>query len=368
MYPAATRLGSLVGAMATALAIVGLPMSAEASTTPPTTPVPSPSPAPSLSPPPPPSASPSQSPLPPPSPSGPEGTGRLHTFTWNVCDQFQVPNRAPCDDNEPFDRAVYIENIFLAADYLPQVGMFQEMCYTTYNMAKDFLGNAYKGDFRATINFLEDRCGGNGKWGLAYIVKAPTLTKESALSLPDDEAEPPDYYGEPRVVICGRTTIYSGFRVCSTHLTPAYNDLDDDPSVAQVNTLGNYMRDWAVDGAAVVVGGDMNMNAQWGLCDPHPCCPPYHYVNRLKPLYYGGFGQGNTNCGPGTNWYYEGDNEHSGAAGPFDETTIAGATLRKLDYVFFNYQRFYSDYGGDAMGVNGLSDHVYVKSSMTVHD
>lgn len=173
----------------------------------------------------------------------------------------------PCTDDTPSERAVYIENTMLAPDFLPQVATFQEMCYTTYRDVKDLLGDDYRGDFRATVNDLTARCGGTGgKWGVAYIVKA-SLVKESALLLPDDP-------GEPRVVLCGRTTIYSGFRVCTTHLTASTAEHPEYPTAAQVGALGNYMRGWALEGDAVTVGGDINLNALWGLCDPHTRAVP----------------------------------------------------------------------------------------------
>lgn len=287
-------------------------------------------------------------------PARPQDTGRLHTISWNACDRFGSGS-VPCTDNEGSDRAVAIENMMLAPDFLPIVASLQEICYKTYRDAKDFLGDAYRGDFKMTVPNLFARCGGNGKWGVAYIVKAP-IVKESALPLPDDESE-------TRVVLCGRTTIFSGFRVCTTHLTP----VGENPTEEQVGRLATYMSDWALDGAAVTVGGDMNMNALWPACDPHPCCPQTDYVNRLKPLYYGNFGQGAGNCGPGTNYYYEADNERAGGDGVYDQPTIYNA-YRKLDYIFFNYQRFNSDYGGAVLTDNGLSDHLVVRAAMTVHD
>lgn len=151
----------------------------------------------------------------------PAGSGRLHTITWNACDQFNT-DKIPCRDDTTHERAVYIENIMLEPEYLPQVAMFQEICYSTYRRAKELLGDEYRGDFRSTVE-RPDQCGsGNsGKWGVAYIVKGP-LTRESALPLPDD-------VGEPRVLFCGRTTIYSTFRVCTTHLTASSDENPQNP-------------------------------------------------------------------------------------------------------------------------------------------
>lgn len=94
------------------------------------------------------------------------------------------------------------------------------------------------------------------------------------------------------------------------------------------------MSDWALDGDATIVGGDMNLNALWLYCDPNGPNPD-EYVNRLKPLYYSNFGPGNKNCGPGRNYYYEADNDRDTAGdGIYDESTVAGSTTQRLTTSF----------------------------------
>lgn len=116
-----------------------------------------------------------------------QGSGRLHTLTFNACDQY-LTGKPTCTDNTPHDRAIYVENIMLASDFYPQVGMFQEMCRSTFQESLNLLGTSWYGDFEPTVEGLYTRCGGNGKWGVAYIVESP-IVKENALGLPDDAAE-----------------------------------------------------------------------------------------------------------------------------------------------------------------------------------
>lgn len=74
-----------------------------------------------------------------------EGTGRLHTVTWNACDN-QGQGQAICETATSHQRAVYIENTMLDP-YGPQVGMFQEICKYTYNQALGYLGSGWHGTF-----------------------------------------------------------------------------------------------------------------------------------------------------------------------------------------------------------------------------
>jgi len=114
---------------------------------------------------------------------------------------------------------------------------------------------------------------------------------------------------------------------------------------------------YIVDGAAVMVGGDFNINNKTS-CSTGP--------NKLLPLYINYYGGSTTySCGPGTGNFREADQYHSGGDTYYD---IATNGTKKLDYIFFNYQRFDgSDFGAEPV-YSYVSDHYVLRGAMTIFD
>lgn len=272
-------------------------------------------------------------------PIDPAGTGRLHTISFNACDQYLENPGSVCYNDTPMARATYIKNMMNS--WGAQAAAFQEMCRSTYDELLGQLGlSQVYGYFEHTVTVSIDRCVTGTSWGIAVITKQ-IISSRVEVHYPDDD-------DEQRLMLCGNSYSYSGFRTCSTHLSL-------NPSANQVNTAGDQMKAWALAGDATIVGGDFNI-------DNRASCSA---ANRMIPIYLGRFGQGVRACGPGSNYYYEVDNQTSFGDGTYDENTNAGT--KKLDYTFMNSSRFYSDYGGDAIGTT-ISDHKYIRGAMTVHD
>lgn len=277
-----------------------------------------------------------------------DAVGRLHMVQFNICDQYLQPDKAPCADDDFAARINYIKSVM--TQFGSQVGTFQEMCYSTYLGLKSQLGAGWDGDFYPTVtldSYL--RCTTTKDWGVGFLAHG-VVNQYPVIPLPL-------VGGEARVLLCGTTTIYSGFRICTTHL-------DTTGPSSQLDVIANQTRTWALLGNATIIGGDFNMSVRWPTCDPWQGSPKW--VNRMKPMYWSNFGQKTRACGPGTNYYFEADNTTTFGDGTYEEyTNIANSW--KFDYAFFNAQRFNSDYGADAVSTT-ISDHRYLKAALTVHD
>lgn len=267
------------------------------------------------------------------------GTGRLHGISFNVCDQVgQTYCASPSTA-----KATHIKGILNS--WSAQVASFQEMCRTTFDSLRSQLGyGSWDGEFYRTISAPEGRCGSNRDWGVAIFVKASIFSNVYEVKLYD--------VGEDRVLFCGNATHFSGFRLCTTHL-------DQSGPPQQVQDVADSSLYWILDrDAAYILGGDFNIDVSYGTT-----CSE---ADRMAPMYYGGFGLEGLSCGPGTNYLYEADRYTSSGDGDYDEDTF-DSPLWKVDFMFFNTQRFYNDYGGDAV-TSTYSDHRYLKSAMTIHD
>lgn len=264
------------------------------------------------------------------------GTGRLHSISFNVCDQVgQQFCMSPSST-----KAGYIEDVLNA--WSAQTGSFQEICETTFNSLRSHLGyGSWDGEFYSTLDAPVGRCGADRDWGVAIFVKASIFAPDSVYAVPLQD------YGEDRVLFCGNATHFSGFRLCTTH---------SGGQAQQVLDVAESSENWTDSGAAYILGGDFNI-------DVRSSCSQ---ANRMIPMYYGGFGVGGTTCGPGTHDMYEADHYTSNGDRTYDEKTYLPSPW-KIDYLFFNRQRFYTDYGGDAIATS-LSDHLYLRSAMTIHD
>jgi len=86
-------------------------------------------------------------------------------------------------------------------------------------------------------------------------------------------------------------------------------------------------------------------------------------------MYLQPFGH-STRCYTNTGDSYEADEPTTSGDGFYNEGTFARGFFQddpKLDYTFFNWQRFFHNYGGDATSSH-VSDHDLLRSAMTVHD
>lgn len=268
-----------------------------------------------------------------------QATGRLHSITFNVCDQV---GQSYCA-RPSTAKAIHIKG--LLNNWSSQTGSFQEMCRTTFDQLRSQLGyGSWDGEFFHTAPAPISDCGTNRDWGVAIFVKASIFSNVYAVYLDDA--------GEDRVLFCGNATHFSGFRLCTTHLDPS-------GPPAQVQDVADSSRYWILDeDAAYILGGDFNIDVSYGTTCTN--------ANRMAPMYWGGFGLGGLTCGPGSNYLYEADRYTSTGDGDYDEDTF-DSPLWKIDFLFFNTQRFYSDYGGDAV-FSSYSDHSYLKGAMTIHD
>lgn len=64
----------------------------------------------------------------------------------------------------------------------------------------------------------------------------------------------------------------------------------------------------------------------------------------------------------GYGFYYEADHRVTGSS-DFDQPTFGS---QKLDFIFFNYARFFADYGG-GVATSTVSDHNVLRGAMTLH-
>ena len=265
----------------------------------------------------------------------------IRHLQFNVCDQYLRDRTSICYNTSPDGRAQYINH--LVQYWEVNAISFQEMCLRTYVNLLNYLGNPWTGYFYHTVSVPPTRCSGSTSWGIAVMVKTG-ISAPYTLPLPMDP-------NEPRFLHCGNATIYSGFRICTTHLTP-------DPHADQVAAVGDKTRYWALQRHATIIGGDFNINI-----NSQPDCSQ---ANRMKPLYTGYFGKGVWACGPGTNHYNEVDNQNV-AFPPYDEATSGNS---KFDYTFMNSSRFYSTtypYYATTVGTT-ISDHDMLRGFMTIHD
>jgi endonuclease/exonuclease/phosphatase family metal-dependent hydrolase len=268
-------------------------------------------------------------------------TRRLHVFQFNACDQYGTSHSSSaCRNTRWYDRADAISASI--QNWSADAVTLQEVCQSTYNRILRDLGSGWHGYFKHTYvtAYNDFRCGGSGGayWGIAILAKSP-VSDVTAILLEEE----PD--GEARRLLCGNVTIGSGFRLCSTHLS---NSSDNAAQAEKVSFEVNY---WVSRGAAVLLGGDLNINVR-------NCTE----AASLSPLYYGGFGP--SRCESGYGHLYEADKATSWGDGTYDEPTYGSA---KIDYVFFNRQRFYADYGADAT-YTSVSDHRPMRAAVTIHD
>jgi len=277
--------------------------------------------------------------------SGPDGSGRLHMVTFNVCDG-QGPARIECDGSSS-GKALYIKSLMNA--WTTHVASFQEICYSTYLELVATLGSGWDGEFNHTYPQDQGDCTWGTSWGLAIFIHAapPRFSNVTSETLP--VYPPPN--GENREILCGNVTYFSGFRLCSTHVHK------DGPS-SQTDSVAAKIDYWSSRNAALILGADMNVNILTG------CTVTSGRMNRF---YTDKYGRHHRECGPGFGDYYEADNA-TGYASPdvYEEaTTLTG---QKLDYIFFNRQRFQDgNYGGAVTGTT-ISDHDLVKGAMNIHD
>lgn len=279
---------------------------------------------------------------------------RLHVIDLNACDQYQRSGaNAKCFGTAPNVRAKAI--ISSIGDFNgTNIVTLQEVCRSTFDGVLRGLSSSWRAYFYTTVNLTDNRClSPDRTWGLAIFALGTPFTSVSALPLGSDPS------GERRALLCGTTTIRSTFRVCSSHLAPIEGRSADwfTANRTQFNAMRGSITQSANAGAALLLGADLNRDVS--------DCSLSSTVTLLQPLYRGIYGGGTSGgCATGTGAYYEADHYTSGGDGVYDEDTLGVA---KIDYVLFNYQRFYADYGGDATS-STVSDHDPLRAAMTVHD
>lgn len=268
-------------------------------------------------------------------------TRRLHVFQFNACDQYGTSHPSTnCRYTPWYERADAI--VASINNWSADVVTLQEVCQSTYQRIMGQLPG-WHGYFKHTYvtSASDNRCGsGPDYWGIAVMAKS-TLSSISYTLLGTESN------GEERRLLCANVTVGSGFRLCSTHLSTS------SANVEQVRKVAAELNGWVSNGAAVLLGGDLNINVR--------SCAEDDY---LAPFYYGAFGAGNNSCRTGYGHFYEADKATSWGDGVYDEVTTGS---EKLDYVFVNRQRFYADYGADATS-SSVSDHRPLRAAVTVHD
>lgn len=297
---------------------------------------------------------------------------RVHSIQFNACDQFQRPGKDPkCSDVAPVNRATAIR--ISVDDFGANTLSLQELCRSTYNeLLNTQLGGSgagWRGVFSTTVAIPagDRRCtsAGGGDWGVAVLVKGASFSSVDGSVVGYDPKRGPNgtiINGEQRRLLCGNTSILgNGFRLCSTHLTVLSGELPaerDTRNRQQINVVADRTVGRANGGAALLIGGDFNRNL-------NDCSTSF--LTPFDRLYRGGYGDtGNPSrpggCRDGYGPFYEADHRVAGSS-DFDEGTVGNS---KLDLTFFNYQRYYGDYGGDARD-STVSDHRLLRGAMTLH-
>jgi len=112
----------------------------------------------------------------------------------------------------------------------------------------------------------------------------------------------------------------------------------------------NYLDGWASGGAATILGGDLNINVR-------DCGESQRLNQQYRGTY---FGCNDIGYGPNR----EADQETTFGDTIYNETTFGG---EKLDYGFFNYQRFdTTNFGADATS-STVSDHDPYRIALTIY-
>jgi len=273
-------------------------------------------------------------------PEDEDATGRLHLIQFNVCDQGHLTNHV-CSEDWPVRRTEILNQLNVWGNVTSAT--FQEICESTYTSV---LANkpGWTGKFYKTYDVPDSRCGTDNDWGVAFIsISAPSVIITTIFG-----QEP---NGEFRVMTCGNITIHSGFRLCSTHLSPS------GPQ-SQVDSIRNNLQTYITSGAAVMVGGDFNINNKVSCLTGIP--------TKLQPLYALYYGGASTHdCGPGNGSYRDVD-QYLGVSGDsYDVPTLGSA---KIDYVFFNTYRFNQTGFGGLVASSYVSDHRVLRGAVTIHD
>jgi hypothetical protein len=287
---------------------------------------------------------------------------RLHVIQFNACDQWHVVKHpdARCKNTAPTDRGIAIANIMRG--FGADVASFQEICRSTADVIRANLGSIWKYYFQPTypLPSADTRCGSAGSstvWGQAVFTRGASFSSPVNINLDDNGAT-----GDNKL-LCGNTTIVVGFRVCTVH--PKANN--DPVTRQQILQAGDQAAYWANNRQATIVGADMNAHVT--------ACPfagtltaerelaktlGVFYRNRFGPSFGG---DPAAQCATNRGSYYEADEPTPSDDGDNEPTFSSG---RKLDYIFFNAQRFWTDFGGDAVSTS-VSDHSALKGAMTVH-
>jgi len=118
---------------------------------------------------------------------------------------------------------------------------------------------------------------------------------------------------------------------------------------------------YAAGGSAILLGVDANLNSI-------DCALASH----LRPLYVGDYGGpfSTVTCqyfgyASGYGPMYEADQHHAGGDGTYTAMTYPSEGW-KIDYVFFNWQKWYADYNANPSG-STVSDHSILRGEGTLH-
>lgn len=228
----------------------------------------------------------------------------------------------------------------------------QEICHSTFDKLLARLGRPWTGYFATTVLFSDDnRCDDPGQrsWGIAVVVRGTIGNYDNRYigNDPDD--------GEVRRFLCGDVSIGAGQRACTTHLTPFGDSAAEQENYDQYVQVRSQVNSWAVQGVATSLGADLNRDVR--ACNQS-------ILNSLEEIYRGQLGPRPSCVQDGRGQFYEADHFTSSGDGTYDEATFASS--KKIDYFFVNYQRFYADYGGDAVPTSS-SDHNPLRAAVTVH-
>jgi endonuclease/exonuclease/phosphatase family metal-dependent hydrolase len=269
-----------------------------------------------------------------------DASGRLRVLQFNVCDQGHQVGHA-CSEDWPIRRTEIVRQLDRWRDV--RAAAFQEVCESTFSgVLADKPG--WSGAFYKTYDVNDGRCGADNDWGVAFIAKS--VTSDVTTTILGQEP-----YGEWRVLTCGDVTISRTLRLCSTHLSPS------GPQ-DQVNAIENAMRGHLAGGAAVIIGGDFNINNKLDCETGIP--------TKLQPLYALYYGGSTTHsCGPGDGSYRDADQYLATGDGTYDAPTFQAD---KIDYLFFNTARFnQTGFRGETVA-SFVSDHRVLRGAMTIHD
>lgn len=270
------------------------------------------------------------------------GTLRTKVFDFNACDQYGRSGWPDCQVTPSLRASAIVSSVLAGGS---NVVTLQEVCQYTYDEILAQLGPQWNGFHLWTTFFSDNRCSpGPREWGIAIIARAPNPVNVGYAALPISSGE------EPRYLLCGNFTILASFRVCASHFS------DSTSAHSQAINVGGQLSSYANNGGAILLGVDANIDAR-------NCSNAWQTAWYMRPIYVSAFGgTTSTGCETGYGTMYEADQQHIGGNGVYTAATLGSL---KVDYVFFNYQKWYADYDAVSTGSN-VSDHNILRGEGTL--